>query len=151
MKEDIDKFISLGVRTPEKQRKSIMRRLMCRLIDVEEEWPFVYHYDNVSTWLQDFINGEEEYSFELKVGCKGDIILSATDFFNDHAHKETVKIPTFLLKDDWKEQIQVQKKHSRLKELDKEIQKLNDILANAPTRLLELKEEKHRLEVDLNS
>lgn len=136
-----------------RERDRIMRQLMLRLIDVEEMFPGEYDYyeDIKEEYLPDFLKCEEDryYSYSVGMSRGGGYKLVVTDWSTDYRRDTIIKIPSFILQDDWVDNVEAQKKHRRINEIDKDIQKIEDVLTNGNARILELKEEKRQLEVEL--
>lgn len=131
----------------------IMRQLMLRLIDVEEMFPGEYdYYDDIKEeYLPDFLRCEEDrdYVYSVETPRGGVYKLVVTDWSTDYRRDTVIKIPSFILQDDWVDNVEAQKKHRRINEIDKDIQKIEDVLKNGNERILELKEEKLQLETEL--
>lgn len=130
----------------------IMRQLMLRLIDVEEMFPGEYDYYEYikEEYLPDFLKCEEDrdYVYSVEPSRNGAYKLVVTDWSTDYRRDTIIKIPSFILQDDWVDNVDAQKKHRRINEIDKNIQKIEDVLTNGNARILELKEEKRQLEVE---
>ena len=137
----------------DKEYDRIIRQLMIRLIDVEEMFPGEYDYyeDIKDEYLPDFLRCEEDrdYVYSVEPSRGGLYKLVVTDWSTDYRRDTIIKIPSFILQDDWVDNVEAQKKHRRINEIDKDIQKIEEVLTNGNTRILELKEEKHQLEVEL--
>lgn len=132
------------------EENSIVRTLLCRLIDVYEQWPECYErFANAKLWLTDILHDEGDFSFRLSKGNKLNVILEVIDFRNERPHSEKVKIPVFLLEDNWNEQVDKQKIFARINKIDKEILNINKIIVEGPERIRKLQEEKKELETNL--
>ena len=138
---------------PEKEYRSTMRQLMCRLIDVDEQFPYEYDgYDDIKeTYLPDFLRGEEDcdYSFTVEPPRNNVFKLIITDWLSDRRNDEIIKIPSFILEDNWKNNSASRQIHKRIKEIDSEITRLENILQTGESQISELKNEKIKLENEL--
>lgn len=137
----------------DKEYDRIIRQLMCRLIDVEEMFPGEYDYyeDIKEKYLIDFLQPEEDRDciYVIEKSRSDSYKLIITDYLSDGRHDTIIKIPSFILQDDWVKNVEAQKKHRRINEIDKDIQKIEEVLTNGNERILKLKEEKRQLEVEL--
>ena len=137
----------------DKEYDRIIRQLMLRLIDVEEMFPGEYDYyeDIKDEYLPDLLRCEEDrdYVYSVETPRGGVYKLVVTDWSTDYRRDTIIKIPSFILQDDWVDNVEAQKKHRRINEIDKDIQKIEEVLTNGNARILELEEEKRQLEVEL--
>lgn len=137
----------------DKEYDRIIRQLMCRLIDVDDMFPYEYDdYDAVKDeYLIDFLRPEadRDFTYAIERSRSNGYKLVITDWLTDQRHDTIIKIPSFILQDDWVDNVEAQKKHRRINEIDKDIQKIEEVLTNGNARILELKEEKLQLEVEL--
>jgi hypothetical protein len=131
----------------------IMRQLMLRLVDVEEMFPGEYDYyeDVKEEYLPDFLKCEEDrdYSYSVETSRGGGYKLVVTDWSTDYRRDTGIKIPSFILEENWYNDIESQRIHRRIKEIDKEIEKIEIIMASGTGQIMELNKEKSDLEYNL--
>lgn len=131
----------------------IMRQLMLRLVDVEEMFPGEYDYyeDVKEEYLPDFLKCEEDrdYSYSVETSRGGGYKLVVTDWSTDYRRDTGIKIPSFILEENWYNDIESQRIHRRIKEIDKEIEKIEIIMASGTGQIMELNKEKSDLEYKL--
>lgn len=131
----------------EAKYNSTIRHLLCRMIDVYEKFPkeFSEYADAKEEWLRDFIGDDNDYSFSIeKRGNK--YYLNVTDYrYGDSPIDEKIKIPSCILEDDWEKSIAEDLEAKRVRELEKEIDKLKEFIKNAPDKLLSLENELREL------
>ena len=131
----------------------IMRQLMLRLIDVEEMFPGEYdYYDDIKDeYLPDFLRCEEDrdYVYSVETSRGGGYKLVITDWSTDYRRDTIIKIPLFILEENWYNDIESQRIHRRIKEIDKEIEKIEIIMASGTGQIMELNKEKGDLEYKL--
>ena len=131
----------------------IMRQLMLRLIDVEEMFPGEYdYYDDIKDeYLPDFLRCEEDrdYVYSVETSRGGGYILVITDWSTDYRRDTIIKIPLFILEENWYNDIESQRIHRRIKEIDKEIERIEIIMASGTGQIMELNKEKSDLEYKL--
>ena len=131
----------------------IMRQLMLRLVDVEEMFPYEYDdYEYIKEeYLIDFLKPEEnrDYTYAVKHLRGGGYKLVMTDWFTDRRHDTEIKIPTYILEDNWYNDVESQRIHRRIKEIDREIERIETIMASGTGQIMELNKEKSDLEYKL--
>lgn len=150
LKNSIFNFLEQEGNSNDFEKNSMVRTLLCRLIDVYELWPEYYErFENAKLWLTDILHDEGDYSFCLSKGNKLNVILKVIDFRNERPDIENVKIPVFLLEDNWNEQVGKQKIFARINKIDKEILNINKIIVEGPERIRKLQEEKNKLKSNL--
>lgn len=137
----------------DREYESIMRQLMLRLIDVEEMFPGEYDYyeDIKYEYLSDFLNCEEDrdYSYSVETSRGGGYKLVVTDWSTDYRRDTIIKIPSFILQDNWHNDVESQRVNRRINEIDKEIKRIEDILNTGTEQIAELNKEKTELESKL--
>ena len=131
----------------------IMRQLMLRLIDVEEMFPGEYDYyeDVKEEYLPDFLKCEEDrdYSYSVETSRGGGYKLVVTDWSTDYRRDTVIKIPSFILEENWYNDVESQRISRRINEIDKEINRIEVIMASGTGQIMELNKEKGELELKL--
>lgn len=131
----------------------IMRQLMLRLIDVEEMFPGEYDYyeDVKEEYLPDFLKCEEDrdYSYSVETSRGGGYKLVVTDWSTDYRRDTVIKIPSFILEENWCNDVESQRISRRINEIDKEINRIEVIMASGTGQIMELNKEKGELELKL--
>ena len=137
----------------DREHDRIMRQLMLRLIDVEEMFPGEYDYyeDVKEEYLPDFLNCEEDrdYSYSVETSRGGGYKLVVTDWSTDYRRDTVIKIPSFILEENWCNDVESQRVNKRINEIDKEIKRIEDILNTGKEQIAELNKEKTELESKL--
>ena len=137
----------------DREYESIMRQLMLRLIDVEDMFPGAYDYyeDIKYEYLPDFLKCEEDrdYSYAVEKSRRGGYKLVVTDWLTDYRNDTVIKIPSFILEENWHNDVESQKINGRINEIDKEIKRIEDILNTGTEQIAELNKEKTELETKL--
>lgn len=137
----------------DREYESIMRQLMLRLIDVEDMFPGAYdYYDAVKDkYLIDFLLPEEDRDFTYAVEkSRGGVYkLVVTDWLTDYRNDTVIKIPPFILEENWHNDVESQRVNKRINEIDKEIKRIEDILNTGTEQIAELNKEKTELETKL--
>ena len=130
-----------------------MRQLMLRLVDVEEIFPGEYDYyeDIKDEYLPDFLKREEDrdYIYSVETSRGGGYKLIVTDWSTDYRRDTVIKIPSFILDENWCNDVESQKISRRINEIDKEINKIEVIMASGTGQIMELNKEKEELEIKL--
>ena len=121
---------------------SVLRHLFCRMIDIYEKYPNVYPQfeDAKDEWLRDLITDGGDYMFKL-CKTKNDYRLGFKSYSDDFYSTEYVRIPFHLLEDNWEEKVEEDIKEKRISFLTKEIKKLQEVVRNAPDRIMEMEKE----------
>lgn len=131
----------------------IMRQLMLRLVDVEEMFPGEYDYyeDVKEEYLPDFLKCEEDrdYSYSVETSRGGGYKLVVTDWSTDYRRDTVIKIPSFILEENWCNDVESQRISRRINEIDKEINRIEVIMASGTGQIMELNKEKGELELKL--
>ena len=131
----------------------IMRQLMLRLIDVEEMFPGEYDYyeDVKEEYLPDFLKCEDDrdYSYSIETSRGGGYKLVVTDWSTDYRQDTIIKIPSFILEENWCNDVESQRISRRINEIDKEINRIEVIMASGTGQIMELNKEKGELELKL--
>jgi hypothetical protein len=131
----------------------IMRQLMLRLVDVEEMFPGEYDYyeDVKEEYLPDFLKCEEDrdYSYSVETSRGGGYKLVVTDWSTDYRRDTVIKIPSFILEENWCNDVESQRISKRINEIDKEINRIEVIMASGTGQIMELNKEKGDLELKL--
>ena len=131
----------------------IMRQLMLRLIDVEEMFPGEYDYyeDVKEEYLPDFLKCEDDrdYSYSVETSRGGGYKLVVTDWSTDYRRDTVIKIPSFILEENWCNDVESQRISRRINEIDKEINRIETIMASGTGQIMELNKEKSDLEYKL--
>lgn len=131
----------------------IMRQLMLRLVDVEEMFPGEYDYyeDVKEEYLPDFLKCEEDrdYSYSVETSRGGGYKLVVTDWSTDYRRDTVIKIPSFILEENWCNDVESQRISRRINEIDKEINRIEVIMASGTGQIMELNKEKGELEIKL--
>lgn len=131
----------------------IMRQLMLRLVDVEEMFPGEYDYyeDVKEEYLPDFLKCEDDrdYSYSVETSRGGGYKLVITDWSTDYRRDTVIKIPSFILEENWCNDVECQRISRRINEIDKEINRIEVIMASGTGQIMELNKEKGELELKL--
>ena len=130
----------------------IMRQLMLRLIDVEEMFPGEYDYyeDIKEEYLSDYLRCEEDRDYVYSVEkSRNGYQLVITDWSTDYRRDTIVKIPVFVLEENWCNDVESQRINSRINEINKEITRIEKILNTGTEQIAELNKEKTELETKL--
>lgn len=155
LKESVEKIVSTRYSSrPDNvsdiEYDRIMRQLMLRLIDVEEMFPGEYDYyeDIKYEYLSDFLNSEDDrdYAYSVEKSKSGGYKLIVTDWSTDYRRDTIIKIPLFILEDNWCNDVESQRINKRINEIDKEINKIEVIMASGTGQIMELNKEKEELE-----
>ena len=137
----------------DREYESIMRQLMLRLIDVEEMFPGEYdYYEEVKDeYLPDFLKYEEnrDYSYSVETSRGGGYKLVVTDWSTDYRCDTVIKIPSFILDENWYNDVESQRINKRINEINKEINRIEVIMASGTGQIMELNKEKEELEIKL--
>ena len=157
LKDRVEKIVGYSITYTDdfsdREYNRIMRQLMLRLIDVEEMFPGEYdYYDDIKDeYLPDFLRCEEDrdYVYSVETSRGGGYILVITDWSTDYRRDTIIKIPLFILEENWYNDIESQRIHRRIKEIDKEIEKIEIIMASGTGQIMELNKEKSDLEYKL--
>lgn len=158
LKERIEKIVGdrYGVCPPkvsDNEYNRIMRQLMLRLIDVEEMFPGEYdYYEYIKyEYLPDFLKCEEvrDYSYSVEASRGGGYKLVVTDWSTDNRQDTVIKIPSFILEENWCNDVESQRISRRINEIDKEINRIEVIMASGTGQIMELNKEKEELEIKL--
>ena len=157
LKDRVEKIVGYSITYTDdfsdREYNRIMRQLMLRLIDVEEMFPGEYdYYDDIKDeYLPDFLRCEEDrdYVYSVETSRGGGYKLVITDRSTDYRRDTIIKIPLFILEENWYNDIESQRIHRRIKEIDKEIEKIEIIMASGTGQIMELNKEKSDLEYKL--
>ena len=158
LKERVEKIVGnrYGACPPkvsDNEYNRIMRQLMLRLIDVEEMFPGEYDYyeDIKEEYLPDFLRCEEDrdYSYSVETSRGGGYKLVVTDWSTDYRRDTVIKIPSFILEENWCNDVESQKISKRINEIDREINRIEVIMASGTGQIMELNKEKGELELKL--
>ena len=158
LKERVEKIVGnrYGACPPkvsDNEYNRIMRQLMLRLIDVEEMFPGEYDYyeDIKEEYLSDFLRCEEDrdYSYSVETSRGGGYKLVVTDWSTDYRRDTVIKIPSFILEENWCNDVESQRISRRINEIDKEINRIEVIMASGTGQIMELNKEKGELELKL--
>ena len=130
-----------------------IRQLMLRLIDVEEIFPYEYDdYEYIKEeYLIDFLKpiDSRDYTYTVEKSRGDGYKLVITDWSTDSRHDTIIKIPTYILEDNWHNDVESQRIHRRIKEIDKEIERIDRIMASGTEQIMGLNKEKNDLEYKL--
>ena len=157
LKDRVEKIVGYSITYTDdfsdREYNRIMRQLMLRLIDVEEMFPGEYdYYDDIKDeYLPDFLRCEEDrdYVYSVETARGGGYKLVITDWSTDYRRDTVIKIPSFILEENWYNDIESQRIHRRIKEIDKEIERIEIIMASGTGQIMELNKEKSDLEYKL--
>ena len=157
LKDRVEKIVGYRVAYTDdfsdREYNRIMRQLMLRLIDVEEMFPGEYdYYDDIKDeYLPDFLRCEEDrdYVYSVETSRGGGYKLVITDWSTDYRRDTIIKIPLFILEENWYNDVESQRIHRRIKEIDKEIERIEIIMASGTGQIMELNKEKGDLEYKL--
>lgn len=158
LKEKVEKITSKWYSTKpdnisDKEYDRTMRQLMLRLIDVEEIFPGEYDYyeDIKDEYLPDFLKSEEDrdYIYSVETSRGGGYKLVVTDWSTDYRRDIVIKIPSFILEENWCNDVESQKISRRINEINKEINRIEVIMASGTGQIMELNKEKEELEIKL--
>ena len=75
--------------------------------------------------------------------------LVVTDWSTDYRRDTIIKIPSFILEENWCNDVESQRINSRINEIDKEINRIEVIMASGTGQIMELNKEKEELEIKL--
>ena len=157
LKDRVEKIVGYSITYTDdfsdREYNRIMRQLMLRLIDVEEMFPGEYDYyeDIKDEYLPDFLRCEEDrdYVYSVETSRGGGYKLVITDWSTDYRRDTIIKIPLFILEDNWYNDVESQRIHRRIKEIDKEIERIDTIMASGTGQIMMLNKEKSDLEYKL--
>ena len=158
LKEQVEKIVGnrYGAWPPkvsDTEYNRIMRQLMLRLIDVEEMFPGEYDYyeDIKDEYLPDFLRFEDDrdYSYSVETSRGGGYKLVITDWSTDYRQDTIIKIPLFILDENWCNDVESQRINRRINEINKEINRIEVIMASGTGQIMELNKEKGELEQKL--
>ena len=157
LKEKVEKIVGYRVAYTDdfsdRDYNRIMRQLMLRLVDVEEMFPGEYDYyeDVKEEYLPDFLKCEDDrdYSYSVETSRGGGYKLVVTDWSTDYRRDTVIKIPSFILEENWCNDVESQRISRRINEIDKEINRIEVIMASGTGQIMELNKEKGELELKL--
>ena len=158
LKERVEKIVGnrYGAWPPkvsDTEYNRIMRQLMLRLIDVEEMFPGEYDYyeDIKDEYLPDFLRFEDDrdYRYSVETSRGGGYKLVITDWSTDYRQDTVIKIPLFILDENWCNDGESQRINRRINEINKEINRIEVIMASGTGQIMELNKEKGELEQKL--
>ena len=157
LKERVEKIVGYRVAYTDdfsdRDYNRIMRQLMLRLVDVEEMFPGEYDYyeDVKEEYLPDFLKCEDDrdYSYSVETSRSGGYKLVVTDWSTDYRRDTIIKIPSFILEENWCNDVESQKISRRINEIDREINRIEVIMASGTGQIMELNKEKGELELKL--
>jgi hypothetical protein len=157
LKERVDKIVGYRIAYTDdfsdRDYNRIMRQLMLRLVDVEEMFPGEYEYyeDVKEEYLPDFLKCEDDrdYSYSVETSRSGGYKLVVTDWSTDYRRDTIIKIPSFILEENWCNDVESQRISKRINEIDKEINRIEVIMASGTGQIMELNKEKGDLELKL--
>ena len=157
LKDRVEKIVGYSITYTDdfsdREYNRIMRQLMLRLIDVEEMFPGEYdYYDDIKDeYLPDFLRCEEDrdyvYSVETSRGEGYKLVI--TDWSTDYRRDTIIKIPLFILEENWCNDVESQRISRRINEIDKEINRIETIMASGTGQIMMLNKEKSDLEYKL--
>ena len=157
LKDRVEKIVGYSITYTDdfsdREYNRIMRQLMLRLIDVEEMFPGEYdYYDDIKDeYLPDFLRCEEDrdyvYSVETSRGEGYKLVI--TDWSTDYRRDTIIKIPLFILEENWCNDVESQRISRRINEIAKEINRIATIMASGTGQIMELNKEKSDLEYKL--
>ena len=157
LKDRVEKIVGYRVAYTDdfsdREYDRIMRQLMLRLIDVDEMFPGEYDYyeDIKEEYLSDYLRCEEDrdYVYSVEKSRSGGYQLVITDWSTDYRRDTIVKIPVFVLEENWCNDVESQRINSRINEINKEITRIEKILNTGTEQIAELNKEKTDLETKL--
>ena len=157
LKDRVEKIVGYSITYTDdfsdREYNRIMRQLMLRLIDVEEMFPGEYdYYDDIKDeYLPDFLRCEEDrdYVYSVETSRGGGYKLVITDWSTDYRRDTGIKIPSFILEENWYNDVESQRISRRINEIDKEINRIEVIMASGTGQIMELNKEKGELELKL--
>ena len=157
LKDRVEKIVGYSITYTDdfsdREYNRIMRQLMLRLVDVEEMFPGEYDYyeDVKEEYLPDFLKCEEDrdYSYSVETSRGGGYKLVVTDWSTDYRRDTVIKIPSFILEENWCNDVESQRISRRINEIDKEINRIEVIMASGTGQIMELNKEKSDLEYKL--
>lgn len=153
LKERVEKIVGYSIDFSDREYNRIMRQLMLRLVDVEEMFPGEYDYyeDVKEEYLPDFLKCEDDrdYSYSVETSRGGGYKLVVTDWSTDYRRDTVIKIPSFILEENWCNDVESQRISRRINEIDKEINRIEVIMASGTGQIMELNKEKGELELKL--
>lgn len=131
-----------GVMSVERYR-GILRRLLCRAIDIEEIAPNTYkNYDDADWFLKMSLDrdGDNDYDFEIYDNGKLiDIKVTVWDCDN-HTNYHHIKLPYEFLTDDWHSAILAAERQKEIKNLQARIESTKKQIEEGPAILKALEE-----------
>ena len=118
--------------------------------DYIEMRPDYYEYIKYE-YLPDFLKCEEDrdYSYSVEASRGGAYKLVVTDWSTDYRQDTVIKIPSFILEENWCNDVESQRISRRINEIDKEINRIEVIMASGTGQIMELNKEKEELEIKL--
>ena len=157
LKDRVEKIVGYSITYTDdfsdREFERTIRQLMIRLIDVEEMFPHEYDdYEDIKDrYLPDFLKCEDnrDYVYSVETSRGGGYKLVITDWSTDYRRDTIIKIPTYILEDNWYNDVESQRIHRRIKEIDKEIERIETIMASGTGQIMELNKEKGDLEYKL--
>lgn len=157
LKDRVEKIVGYSITYTDdfsdREYNRIMRQLMLRLIDVEEMFPGEYDYYEYikDEYLPDFLRCEEDrdYVYSVETSRGGGYKLVITDWSTDYRRDTVIKIPSFILEENWFNDVESQRISRRINEIDKEINRIETIMASGTGQIIMLNKEKSDLEYKL--
>jgi hypothetical protein len=125
-----------------KKFDSILIHLLCRMNDVYEKYPTVFPQFEPAKgeWLRDLIIEEGDYNFKLSK-TKNEYRLGVQSYIDDYHETEYIRIPFYLLDDNWEEKLANDVKEKRISFLNKEIKKIQELIKTGPEKITEMEKE----------
>ena len=90
-----------------------------------------------------------DYSYSVEMSRGGGYKLVVTDWSTDYRQDTVIKIPSFILEENWYNDVESQRINRRINEINKEINKIEVIMASGTGQIMELNKEKEKLEIKL--
>ena len=77
----------------------------------------------------DFLTDENDFNYSIS--CTSDkVILTVVDFRGERPSEEKIKIPAYLLEDNWGDYVEIELNRREIKKMEKEIKNIDFILSN---------------------
>lgn len=103
-------------------------------------------------WMEEFFYQEDDGIIKecvIEASRGGAYKLVVTDWSTDYRQDTVIKIPSFILEENWCNDVESQRISRRINEIDKEINRIEVIMASGTGQIMELNKEKEELEIKL--
>lgn len=94
--------------------------------------------------MRDLIIEDGDYNFKLSK-TKNEYRLGVQSYIDDYYETEYIRIPFYLLDDNWEEKLANDVKEKRISFLNKEIKRFQELIKTGPEKIIEMEKELEEL------